>query len=182
VTPNRAVATVGRVTAIVAVRVTPPYEALTVALTVPPTARVPMPKVAVVLPAGTVTLAGTVSGSGADNVTRAPAAGAAPVKVTVPFTASPPTTVDALREIDASATALDPPAPTVMVPVCLLVPFSNAVIVAVPAATAVTVKVVDDEAACSETEAGTVNTPVLLLDSVTRRPPFGAAAVRVIVP
>jgi hypothetical protein len=58
--------------------------------TTPPTVRVKAEKVALVVPANTVTLAGTVSGSPPDNVTTAPPGGAAPVSVAVPKTAAPP--------------------------------------------------------------------------------------------
>ena len=67
---------------------------------VPPTARVEIRNVAVVDPAGTVTLAGTDTGSPPDKDTTAPPAGAGPVSVTVPVTRSPPTALDALSEID----------------------------------------------------------------------------------
>jgi hypothetical protein len=71
-----------------------------VAAIVPPTARVEMRKVALVDPAGTVTLAGTDTGSPPERETTAPPAGADPVSVAVPVTRSPPTALDALSEID----------------------------------------------------------------------------------
>jgi hypothetical protein len=66
---------------------------------VPPTARVAIRNVALVDPAGTVTLAGTDTGPLPDKDTTAPPAGAEPVSVAVPVTLSPPTALDALSEI-----------------------------------------------------------------------------------
>ena len=56
-------------------------------------------KVALLLPAGTVTLPGTVAAAGVPlcSVTTAPPAGAAPVSVTVPVEEAPPTTVAGFR-------------------------------------------------------------------------------------
>jgi hypothetical protein len=99
--------------------------------------------VALADPAGTLTLAGTVTGSPADNDTTAPPAGAAAVRVTVPVTRFPPTTLDVLNEIDESTTA----GMTVSAGDCLVLLLSDAVIVAVPTATAVIVKVAVDEPA-----------------------------------
>ena len=72
----------------------------------PPTVLVEIVNVALADPDGTVTLAGTVTGSALDNDTTAPPAGAAPERVTVPVTECPPTTLDALSEIEESATGL----------------------------------------------------------------------------
>ena len=60
------------------------------------TAFVETVKVALVEPAGTVTLAGTVATAvlPLDRVTTAPPAGAAPLNVTVPCDDPPPVTVD----------------------------------------------------------------------------------------
>lgn len=71
---------------------------------VPPTVLVEIVNVALADPPGTVTLSGTVTGSPADNDTTAPPAGAAAARVTVPVTEVPPTTLDALSEIEESAT------------------------------------------------------------------------------
>ncbi len=57
-----------------------------VAGVVPPTARVAMVNVPVVVPDAMVTLAGTVSGSVAESSTTAPPAGAADVRMAVPVT------------------------------------------------------------------------------------------------
>ena len=69
------------------------------------TPRVETVNVALVSPAGTVTLAGTVTGSAAVSETAAPPAGAAPVSVAVPVVEFPPITAVALSEIDARVTA-----------------------------------------------------------------------------
>jgi hypothetical protein len=156
--------------------VTPLNDALIVTVNAPPTARVATLNVALVAPAGTVTLGGTVTGSFADNVTDAPPDGAGLPSCTVPVTELPPTTDDALSEMTSVFTA----APTVNVADCE--PFSVAVIVALPALTAVTAKVAVVAPAATATEAGTVATPVLLLESWTVEPPLGAAADSVTVP
>ncbi len=63
-----------------------------------PTSEVLIGKVALVEPAGTVTVGGTVTEvSWADNDTTAPPVGAGPLRVTVPVVLLPPTTVLGLR-------------------------------------------------------------------------------------
>jgi len=71
----------------------------------PPTTLVVTENVALINPAGTVTLRGTETGSLLDNDTTAPPAGAAALRVAVPFTNSPPTTLGMSSEIDESTTA-----------------------------------------------------------------------------
>lgn len=145
---------------------------------VPPTNLVTIMNVVLADPAGTVTLAGTVAPSVLDSDTTAPPAGAAPVRATVPVTRFPPTTLDALSAIDAIAAALV----TVSIGDCRLAPPRVAVIIAVPGAMAVTMKVALEEPAAIVTGVCTVATEVLLLDSETVAPPDGAAAVRLTVP
>ena len=135
---------------------------MTVPGIVPPTSREPTVKTAVVPPAGTVTLAGALSGSVADNVTAAPPVGAGPVSTTVPVSETPPTTVDPLNERLASATRT-----TVNVGDCPAVPPVLAEMVAVPAATPVTVKDAVVAPAAMVTGDVTVATDALLLVSVT---------------
>src|SRR5438094_10025375 len=64
-----------------------------------PTGVVLTVKVALVLPAGTVTLAGTVAAPVLllDKLTTAPPLGAGPLSVTVPVEELPPVTLDGLR-------------------------------------------------------------------------------------
>jgi hypothetical protein len=146
---------------------------------VPPTARVATVNVARADPAGTVTLAGTMTVSPlVDKATTAPPDGAGPVSVAVPVTESPPTTLDALTEIDW----MDGRAVTVSGADWLLLPLTDAVNVAVPAATAVIVNVALDDPAGMVTEVWTVATAGLLLDSAMLAPPVDAAVVRLTVP
>jgi len=178
VTPKLAVATVGRVTESAADAVAPPYDPVIVAAIVPPTARVRAVNDVVVAPAGTVTLGGTVTGSALDSDTTAPPEGAGAVSVAVAFTVLPPTTVDAVSVIDASAA----PRVTVSDGDWLLPPLNVAVIVAAPAATAVTVNGALVDPAGIAIELCTVATAALLLASATVAPPAGAPEVSVTVP
>src|SRR5207245_10841907 len=83
----------------IAVRVAPPNVAEIVVELEAVTAFDVTLKVALVAPAGTVTLTGTVAGLVLllESVTEAPAGGAAEVSVTVAVDESPPVTVDGLR-------------------------------------------------------------------------------------
>jgi hypothetical protein len=145
---------------------------------VAPTGLVEIVNGALADPAGTVTLGGTVTESPADNNTTAPPPGAAAVSVTVPVTGFPPTTLDVVNEIEASATG--GPA-TVSVGDWLLLPLSDAEIVVVPAAIAVTVNVALNEPARIMTGVCTVATAGLLLVSVILET-VDAAAARLTVP
>jgi hypothetical protein len=147
---------------------------------VPPTALVETEKVALADPAGTMTLAGTVTGSAPESETTAPPGGAAAVKATVAVTGFPPTTVAVLSEIEERATVIG--AVTVSVGEWLLLPLSDAVIVAVPAATAATANVAVAAPAGTMTGVCTVATAGLLLDSEMLTPPVDAAAMRLTVP
>src|SRR5689334_17723475 len=115
---------------------------------VPPTALVVTVNMALVDPAGTVTLAGTVAASLLDNDTTAPPFGAGPVRVAVAVTVFPPTTLDALSEIEASAA----PRVTVSIGDCRPLPLRDAVIIALPGATAVTMNVALDAPAATVTD------------------------------
>ena len=141
------------------------------------TTRVETVNVAVLDPAGTVTVAGTVTGSPPDNDTTAPPAGAALLRVAVPLTESPPTTLVPLRVIDESAGA-----PMTVSADDWLLPASDAVIVDVPADIAVTVNAALAAPARTVTGVCTVATAGLLLDNAMLAPPADAAADRVTVP
>src|SRR3954451_25372051 len=119
-------------------------------------------KVAVVAPAGTVTVAGTDSGSFAVKATTAPPAGAGAVSTMVPVSDTPPTTVLLLRATDFNATLA-----TVSVGDCAVVPPLDAENVAVPAETPVTVNVPVEAPAATVTGDVTVATAALLLVTVT---------------
>jgi hypothetical protein len=81
------------------VRVTPPHTAEIVAVVAAVTDVVVTVKVALVAPAGTVTLAGTVAAVElSESDTAAPPAGAAAVNVTVPVDELPPTTLVGLTD------------------------------------------------------------------------------------
>ena len=147
------------------------------------TVRVVIVNVAVVAPAGTVTLAGTVPivVELDASVTTAPPVGAARVSVTVPVTATPPVAAATLVVIVESA-ATGGVTVTVAVP---LEPFVVAVIVtAVFAATvpAVIVNVAVFDPAGTVTLTGTVATPTLDELSVTTLPPTGAFVESATVP
>jgi hypothetical protein len=138
---------------------------------VPPTSLVPTVNVALVAPAGTVTVPGAVSGSPAVTATAAPPTGAGAVRLTVPVTGFPPTTVEALNDIVERTTRT-----TVTEEDWLLLPLSDAVTLAVPAPTPVIVNAAVDEPACSVTGDCTVATAGLLLVSVMLAATVGAAA------
>lgn len=178
VTPKFAVATVGCVTATTTDADAPSYVAVIVLEIVPPTTRVKALNVPVVAPAGTVTVAGSVIGSPPVSVTTAPPAGAGPESLTVPEMGSPPATVLLATLIATSVER----AVTVSVDDCMALPFIDALMAAVPGATAETVNDVLDDPAATVTDAGTVATAALLLVSVTVAPPAAAAALSVTVP
>jgi hypothetical protein len=142
----------------------------------PATARVETVNVAVLEPAGTVTPDGTLTGSPPDNETKTSAAGALLI-VTVPTTGAPPMTLAAL-----SVNAVSTGAPVTVSMGDWPVPLNDPVKTAVPAATAVTVKVALDAPARTVIGDDTVATAVLLLESETLAPPVAAADVSVIVP
>jgi hypothetical protein len=142
-----------------------------------------MVNVALVAPAGTLTLAGTVPTVVDDDakVTTAPPVGAAAVNVTVPVTNTPPVAAETLVVRLEMAVAGG-----VTVTVAELVdPLVDAVMVAFVLATtvpAVTVKVAVLAPAATVTETGTLATAALLDASVTTLPPVGALLESVTVP
>ena len=135
--------------------------------------------VAVVAPAGTVTLAGTVAAAVLllDRMTRAPPTGACAFNVTVPVEEIPPVTLAGLKETDCTDGGL-----TVSVPAA--VPLKVAVIIGVVTAATITVfteKVAVVAPPRTVTLPGTVAT-ALSLESPTRAPPAGAGPFSVTVP
>lgn len=137
VTPKRAVATAGLPIDTVADFDTPLYDAVIVADVAPVPARAENEKLALVAPAETTADAGTISAASPDSVTVAPPVGAGDVSVTVPALLLPSVTVASASDNAASAVVV---AVTVS-PDCAVPPFTDATMVAVPGATAVTANV-----------------------------------------
>jgi hypothetical protein len=98
----------------VAVRETPPADAVIVTLVVLETARVETVKVALVVPAGTVTVLGTVATLGLLllRFTTNPPDGAGAVRVTVPVLLLPPTTLVGFSVRLLRLGCVGPPPPT----------------------------------------------------------------------
>ena len=98
----------------VAVRETPPAEAVIVTLVALETARVETVKVALVVPAGTVTVLGTVATLGLLllRFTTNPPDGAGAVRVTVPVLLLPPTTLVGFSVRLLRLGCVGPPPPT----------------------------------------------------------------------
>ena len=135
--------------------------------------------VAVVFPAAMVTVAGDVATPWlVESVITKPPVGAALLMVTVPVDDFPPTTLAGLRVSDTRVGGL-----MVIAPVCVIEPSVPLMTAVVCDATAnvLMVKVAEDLPEATVTDAGTV-AELLLLDSLTTKPPDGAAAVRVAVP
>ena len=144
------------------------------------TTLVVMVKVVDVLPAGIVTLPGTVATDvlALERVTDAPPAGATPLSLTVAVEFAPPVT-DAGLSIKLETTA------EVIVRVAFaVVPKVAAITDEVLAATPLVViaNVVDVLPTGTVTLTGTVAAVELLLESVTKAPPIGAAPLIVTVP
>ena len=142
-------------------------------------------KVALVAPAGTVTLAGTVATAVLllERETIDPLPGAAPVRVTVPWEEFPPVTVVGFKAREAKPTA-GGGGSTVKPADLLVLPRVAEMVTALVDETdmVVTVNVALVAPAGTVTLPGTVATAVLLLERVTVAPPPGAALVRVTVP
>jgi len=139
-------------------------------------------KLAVVLPAATVTEAGSVADTSLlDKDTKTPPAGATPLKVTVPAEDAPLTALVGLRATEVRATL----AAGVMVSAAVLLTLLYVPLIVAETEDVtdwvVTVKVAVVAPAATVTEAGTI-AETLLLESDTLAPPEGAAPLRVTVP
>jgi len=173
-------------TARVAVRVVPLYVAEIVADVEMRTPDVLTVKVALLAPAGTVTLDGTLAAPLVlESATIAPPAGAGPLSVTVPVEdCKPPITLEGLSDSEARVGGGGGAGVTVS-GADLVAPLKDAeMVTAVDEATALvlTVKVALVAPAATVTLEGTLAAVVLLLESVTCAPAAGAAPLSVTVP
>lgn len=151
------------------------------------TAEVATANVAVLAPAGTVTLAGTDAAALLlESDTVAPADGAAPDNVTVPWAPEPPVTLAGLTETLCSAAGGGAAAAgvTVSVPVRVVPLYEAVMTTAVLAATGevVIVKSPVKPVDGTVTVAGTAATPGLLLERETTAPVAGAGVLSTTVP
>ena len=141
-------------------------------------------KLALVAPAGMVTLEGTEAKPGLllERETTVPPAGAGPLSVTVPVEdCTPPITLDGFSVNEERVTC---GGVTVSEPVLFAPPKEAEIVTVVDAATApvVTVKLALLPPAATVTLDGTAAAPGLLLERETTAPPVGAGPLRVTVP
>jgi len=174
------VTTTADVTVKVADAFAPPYVPEIVTLVFVETLVVLTVKVALVLPAATVTLEGTVATDvfPLERVTTAPPDGASPLRVTVPVELLPPVTLVGFRVSEPRAAGVtvkvaDSVAPAYVPEIVTLVLVKTVVVITVKAALVLP--------AATVTLLGTLAT-ALLLESDTTAPPEGAGAVRLTVP
>jgi hypothetical protein len=174
-----------RVTARVAVSVTPPADAEILTEVELLTLLVETVKVALWPPAGTVTLAGTVATPLLllASVTTVPPAGASSVSITVPCEVLPPLTEIGLSAKEAMVTG-EGGGFTLSVADSVALPAEAVMVTRVWNDTSLVETVNDSlvEPAGTVTLVGTFATAVLLLDSFTTVPPDGAALPSVTVP
>src|SRR2546422_147073 len=165
-----------------AARVVPLYEAEIVTVVEKTTIDVFTVKVALVAPAGMVTLPGTAATPGLllESVTNVPPAGAGPFSLTVPADDSMPLVAFSVRSVSDEGTE----GITVSDAVCVTPPKDAEIVteVVVPTGLVLTVKVAAVAPLGTVTLDGTVATPGLLLERDTRAPPLGAGPLSVTEP
>jgi hypothetical protein len=143
-------------------------------------------KVALVAPAGTVTLEGTVTAPAllVERETRAPPLGAGALNVTVPEEGDPPVT---LLGFSASDVRVGPEVGcgvTLREAVCVTPPLEAEIVTRMELGdgTVVTWNAALVAPAATVTLGGTVAAEVLLVDNETAAPPLGAGPLRVTLP
>jgi hypothetical protein len=150
------------------------------------TARVVTLNVALVAPAGMVTLAGTVATAGLllESETRAPPVRADPLSVTLPIEEDPPLTLVGLSVTEVRVGPGGGCGVTVSEAVLVTPAYNAEMVTGVEAATAkvVTVNVALVVPAGTVTLAGTVAAAVLLLERETTAPPLRADALSSTLP
>jgi len=143
-------------------------------------------KMALVAPAGMVTLEGTVTTPVLllERETRAPPLGAGALSVTVPEKGAPPTTLVGLSESDVRVGPGGGCGVTMREAVCVKLPLDAEIVSGVELAEAMVViwKAALVAPAATVTLGGTVAAEVLLLDRETTVPPLGAGPLRVTLP
>src|SRR5437588_33051 len=167
-------------TARLAVWVVPLYEAEIVAEVDTRTIDVFTVKVALLLPAGTVTMAGTLAAPlPLERVTCAPPAGAGPLSVTVPVEdCTPPTTLVGFSVSEATVGGM-----TVSEADLLAPPYDAEMVITVDVATALVLTVnVAVVLSAGTTTLGGMLANALLLERLTCVPPAGANPLSVTVP
>ena len=167
-------------------RVTPPKVPMMVTAVDVKTGLVLTVNVALVAPAGTITLAGTRAAEVLllDSATCAPPAGAGPLNVTVPVDEFPPTTLVGFNVNEEGVGAGEGTGVTVSEADTPTPPYAAEIATAVDALTTLvlTANVALVAPAATVTLAGVLATAVLLLDSITCAPPVGAGPLNVTVP
>jgi len=163
------------------------YEAEIVAEVEMRTTDVLTMKVALVAPAGTITLEGTLAAAVLllESVTCAPPAGAGPLSVTVPVEdCAPPVTLVGFNVNEEREGAGGGAGVTVSEAVLVMPAWDAETVTSVDVATALvlTVKVALVAPAETVTVEDTLAAAVLLLESVTCTPPAGAGPLNVTVP
>src|SRR5437588_240525 len=167
-------------TARLAVWVVPLYEAEIVAEVDTRTIDVFTVKVALLLPAGTVTMAGTLAAPlPLERVTCAPPAGAGPLSVTVPVEdCTPPTTLVGFSVSEATVGGVTVSAADLLAP-----PYDAEMVITVDVATALVLTVnVAVVLSAGTTTLGGMLANALLLERLTCVPPAGANPLSVTLP